>query len=67
MKSKIAPFCNVENRLTSGARCSSDLPNPLASAQEKVDALVLKYLHLQAGEADLERWREWLIAATTQG
>jgi CTP synthase len=59
MKSKIALFCNVEEQAVVTAK---DVPSiyevPLVFAQEKVDALVLKYLHLQAGEADLERWRE---------
>ncbi|MES2222532.1 MAG: CTP synthase [Acidobacteriota bacterium] len=59
MKSKIALFCNVEEQAVVTAK---DVPSiyevPLVFAQEKVDALVLKYLHLQAGEADLNRWRE---------
>ncbi|HVC90277.1 MAG TPA: CTP synthase [Acidobacteriaceae bacterium] len=59
MKSKIALFCNVEEQAVVTAK---DVPSiyevPLVFAQEKVDALVLKYLHLQAGEADLDRWRE---------
>jgi CTP synthase len=59
MKSKIALFCNVEEQAVVTAK---DVPSiyevPLVFAQEKVDALVLKYLHLQAGEADLESWRE---------
>ena len=59
MKSKIALFCNVEEQAVVTAK---DVPSiyevPLVFAQERVDALVLKYLHLQAGEADLERWRE---------
>jgi CTP synthase len=59
MKSKIALFCNVEEQAVVTAK---DVPSiyevPLVFAQEKVDALVLKYLHLQAGEAQLDRWRE---------
>jgi len=59
MKSKIALFCNVEEQAVVTAK---DVPSiyevPLVFAQEKVDALVLKYLHLQAGEAKLEKWRE---------
>ncbi|MGB8478190.1 MAG: CTP synthase [Acidobacteriaceae bacterium] len=59
MKSKIALFCNVEEQAVVTAK---DVPSiyevPLVFAQEKVDALVLKYLHLQAGEANLDRWRE---------
>ena len=59
MKSKIALFCNVEEQAVVTAK---DVPSiyevPLVFAQEKVDTLVLKYLHLQAREADLDRWRE---------
>ncbi len=59
MKSKIALFCNVEEQAVVTAK---DVPSiyevPLVFAQEKVDALVLKYLHLQAGEPKLDRWRE---------
>jgi len=59
MKSKIALFCNVEEQAVITAK---DVPSiyevPLVFAQEKVDTLVLKYLHLQAREADLTRWRE---------
>ncbi len=59
MKSKIALFCNVEEQAVVTAK---DVPSiyevPLVFAQEKVDALVLKYLHLQAGEAKLDKWRE---------
>jgi CTP synthase len=59
MKSKIALFCNVEEQAVVTAK---DVPSiyevPLVFAQEKVDTLVLKYLRLQAGEADLDRWRE---------
>jgi CTP synthase len=59
MKSKIALFCNVEEQAVITAK---DVPSiyevPLVFAQEKVDALVLRYLHLQAEEPNLERWRE---------
>ncbi len=59
MKGKIALFCNVEEQAVVTAK---DVPSiyevPLVFAQEKVDALVLKYLHLEAGEAKLDRWRE---------
>ncbi len=59
MKAKIALFCNVEEQAVVTAK---DVPSiyevPLVFAQEKVDELVLKYLHLQAGEAKLDRWRE---------
>ncbi len=59
MKSKIALFCNVEEQAVVTAKdVASIYEVPLVFAQEKVDALVLKYLHLEAGEAKLERWRE---------
>ncbi len=59
IKQKIAAFCNVEERAVIGARtcppstrCRSALP------QEGVDALILKYLHKEAPEADLTKWKE---------
>jgi len=59
MKSKIALFCNVQEQAVVTAK---DVPSiyevPLVFAQEKVDELVLKYLHLEAGEPKLDRWRE---------
>jgi CTP synthase len=59
MKRKIAAFCNVEERAVIGAE---DVPSiyevPLRFASEGVDALILKYLRKEAGEADLDRWRD---------
>jgi CTP synthase len=59
MKQKIAAFCNVEERAVIGAK---DVPSiyevPLGFAQEGVDALILKYLHKEAPEADLGKWKE---------
>jgi CTP synthase len=59
MKQKIAAFCNVEERAVIAAR---DMPTiykvPLGFAQEGVDALILKYLHKEAGEPNLTRWKE---------
>jgi CTP synthase len=58
MKKKIAAFCNVEERAVIGA---CDVPSiyevPLGFAQEGVDALILKYLHKEAPEADLAEWK----------
>ncbi len=59
MKQKIAAFCNVEERAVIGAvTVPSIYQVPLGFAQEGVDALILKYLHKEAPEADLSRWRE---------
>jgi len=59
MKQKIAAFCNVEEQAVITAR---DMPSiykvPLGLAQEGVDALILKYLHKEASEPDLARWKE---------
>jgi CTP synthase len=59
MKQKIAAFCNVEERAVVAAK---DVPTiyevPLGFAHEGVDALILKYLHLEAREADLARWKD---------
>jgi CTP synthase len=58
MKSKIAMFCNVEEQAVVTAKdVASIYEVPLVFAQEGVDALVLKYLGLQASEPDLEKWR----------
>jgi CTP synthase len=59
MKHKIAQFCNVEERAVIGA---IDVPSiyevPLGFAEEGVDSLILNYLHKEAPEAELTRWRE---------
>jgi CTP synthase len=59
MKAKIALFCNVEEQAVITAR---DVPSiyevPLNFAQEGVDALVIKYLHLQAPDAQMEAWKD---------
>ena len=59
MKQKIAAFCNVEERAVVGAK---DVPSiyevPIGFAQEGVDALILKYLHKEAPESDLSKWKE---------
>jgi len=57
MKSKIALFCNVEERAVITARdVASIYECPLAFAQEGVDKLVLKYLHIDAKDADMSKW-----------
>ncbi len=59
MKAKIAAFCNVEERAVVTARdVRSIYECPLAFAEEGVDELALKYLHMAAGEPKLEAWRE---------
>jgi CTP synthase len=59
MKAKIALFCNVEQEAVITAKdVASIYEVPLGFAQEGVDRLVMKYLHLQAGEADLEKWKD---------
>jgi CTP synthase len=59
MKQKIAAFCNVEERAVIGA---VDVPSiyevPLCFAQEGVDSLILNYLHKEAPQADLTKWKE---------
>ena len=58
MRSKIAAFCNVEGPAVIIAR---DVPSiyevPLNLAEQGVDALALKYLHIDAPAADLSSWR----------
>jgi CTP synthase len=57
MKAKIALFCNVEERAVITARdVASIYECPLAFAQEGVDKLVLKYLRIDARDADMSQW-----------
>jgi CTP synthase len=59
IKSKIALFCNVEEGAVITAKdVASVYEVPLVFSHEGVDALVLKYLHLPAGEANLQSWEE---------
>jgi len=64
MKSKIALFCNVEE---GGVVAAKDVPSiyevPLGFAQEGVDALILKYLHIDAKPAQMEKWSDLLHRA----
>ena len=59
MREKIAAFCNVE---TQAAVIARDVPSiyevPLNLAQQGVDALALKYLRMEAKEADLSKWAD---------
>jgi CTP synthase len=58
MKQKIAAFCNVEERAVIGATTVPSIYEvPLKFAQEGVDSLILKYLHKDAPEADLNAWK----------
>ncbi len=59
VKSKIAAFCNVEDRAVITAKdVDSIYECPLVFHQEGVDALALKYLHIEAKEADLSKWQD---------
>src|SRR5512140_1689024 len=59
LKSKIALFCNVEEEAVITAKdVASIYEVPLVFSHEKVDVLVLKYLHLEPKERDLKRWEE---------
>ncbi|QNI36782.1 CTP synthase [Edaphobacter albus] len=59
MRQKIALFCNVEEAAVIAAR---DVPSiyevPLNFAQEGVDELALKYLHIDARKPDLSQWQD---------
>jgi CTP synthase len=58
IKSKIALFCNLEDRAVIAAKdVASIYEVPLTFAQEGVDKLALKYLHIEAREPDLTSWR----------
>jgi CTP synthase len=59
IKQKIAAFCNVEEKAVIGARTVQSIYEvPLGFALEGVDALILRYLHKEAPEADLSRWKD---------
>jgi CTP synthase len=59
MKQKIAAFCNVEERAVIGATTVPTIYEvPLHFAAEGLDALILKYLHKEAPESDLSKWKE---------
>jgi CTP synthase len=59
LKGKIALFCNLEDRAVIAARdVASIYEVPLNFAQEGVDALALKYLHLETNAPDLSRWKQ---------
>ncbi len=59
IKGKIALFCNLEDQAVIAARdVESIYEVPLNFAQEGVDALALRYLHLETRTADLSRWRQ---------
>ncbi len=57
IKGKIALFCNLEQRAVIAAKdVESIYEVPLNFAEEGVDALALKYLHIDAKPADMSRW-----------
>ncbi len=62
MKDKIALFCDVDPDAVITARdVSSVYEMPLVFAEEKVDEIILRHLHLDAtGPRDLERWAAML-------
>ena len=58
MKQKIAAFCNVEEPAVIGALTVPSIYEvPLGFAEEGVDALVLKYLRIDAPASDLSQWK----------
>lgn len=59
LKSKIALFCNLEEKAVITAKdVDSIYEVPVAFAQEGVDELVLRYLHLEANPPELTRWKD---------
>jgi CTP synthase len=59
LKAKIALFCNLEEQAVITAKdVESIYEVPLTFAREGVDALALKYLHIDTKEPDLSRWEE---------
>ena len=59
MRSKIALFCNVEEKAVIAARdVASIYEVPLTFAQEGVDTLALHYLRMTAKTPELAKWQE---------
>jgi CTP synthase len=59
LKSKIALFCNVQEEAVVTAKdVASVYEVPLVFANEGVDKLVLKYLHMDAKAGDLSKWED---------
>jgi CTP synthase len=59
IKSKIALFCNVQEEAVITAKdVASIYEVPLVFANQGVDALVLKYLRIEAKERDLSKWED---------
>jgi CTP synthase len=57
LKGKIALFCNVPDEAVITAKdVASVYEVPLVFANENVDTLALKYLHIEAKERDLSKW-----------
>jgi CTP synthase len=59
LKSKVALFCNVQEEAVITAKdVASVYEVPLVFANEGVDTLVLKYLHIQAKDRDISKWED---------
>jgi len=59
IKSKIALFCNVvEEAVITAKDVASVYEVPLVFANENVDTLALKYLHIDAKDRELSRWED---------
>jgi len=59
IKGKIALFCNVEEEAVITAKdVGSIYECPLMFANEGVDSLVLKYLHIDAKDRDMSKWED---------
>jgi CTP synthase len=59
IKSKIALFCNVADEAVITAKdVASVYEVPLVFANENVDTLALKYLHIEAKDRELSRWED---------
>ncbi len=64
MRAKIALFCNVEEPAVIAARdVASIYEVPLNFAIEGVDALALRYLHIETKATDLTRWKDLVYRA----
>ncbi len=62
LKSKIALFCNVENKAVIEARdVASIYEVPLVFQKEGLDKVICEYLQLEPAKADLSKWKKNVV------
>ncbi|MCU0227003.1 MAG: CTP synthase [Bryobacterales bacterium] len=62
VRQKIALFCDVDgDAVITASDVASVYEVPLVFAEQKVDRTILRLLHLDVPEADMESWREMVV------